>query len=141
MPAAKAGAWCLPSSPPAFAQEDAEAAGAQWRLVADQLRPKAPKLAALMDQAEHDVLAYMSFPREHRQKLHSTNPIERLHAEIKRRTNVVGIFPNEGAITRLVGAILLEQNDEWAVGRRYMTLESIAPVSDNPTVKLPAVAA
>ncbi len=125
----------------AFAQEDAGAASAQWRLVADQLRPKAPKLAALMDQAEHDVLAYMSFPREHRQKLHSTNPIERLHAEIKRRTNVVGIFPNEGAITRLVGAILLEQNDEWAVARRYMTLESIAPVSDNLTVKLPAVAA
>ncbi len=125
----------------AFAQQDAEAASAQWRLVADQLRPKAPKLATLMDDAEHDVLAYMTFPREHRQKLHSTNPIERLHAEIKRRTNVVGIFPNEGAITRLVGAILLEQNDEWAVARRYMTLESIAPVSDNLTVKLPAVAA
>ena len=125
----------------AFAQEDAEAASAQWRLVADQLRPKAPKLAALMDEAEHDVLAYMTFPREHRQKLHSTNPIERLHAEIKRRTNVVGIFPNEGAITRLVGAVLLEQNDEWAVSRRYMTLESIAPVSDNLTLKLPAVAA
>ncbi len=125
----------------AFAQEDADSAKAQWRLVADQLRPKVPKLAALMDEAEHDVLAYMTFPREHRQKLHSTNPIERLHAEIKRRTNVVGIFPNEGAIIRLVGAILLEQNDEWAVARRYMTLESIAPVSDNPTVKLPAVAA
>ena len=73
--------------------------------------------------------------------MRSTNPIERLHAEIKRRTNVVGIFPNEDAITRLVGAVLLEQNDEWAVSRRYMTLESIAPVSDNPTVKLPAVAA
>jgi len=125
----------------AFAQEDAEAASAQWRLVADQLRPKAPRLATLMDDAEHDVLAYMTFPREHRQNLHSTNPIERLHAEIKRRTNVVGIFPNEGAITRLVGAILLEQNDEWAVARRYMTLKSIAPVSDNLTVKLPAVAA
>ena len=99
----------------AFAQEDAEAASAQWRLVADQLRPKAPKLAALMDEAEHDVLAYMTFPREHRQKLHSTNPIERLHAEIKRRTNVVGIFPNEDAITRLVGAILLDP--ERRVGR------------------------
>ena len=125
----------------AFAQDDADGARAQWRLVADQLRPKVPKLAALMDEAEHDVLAYMTFPREHRQKLHSTNPLERLHAEIKRRTNVVGIFPNEDAITRLVGAILLEQNDEWAVARRYMTLESIAPVSDNLTVKLPAVAA
>ena len=125
----------------AFAQEDAEAASAQWRLVADQLRPKAPKLAALMDEAEHDVLAYMSFPREHRQKLHSTNPIERLHAEIKRRTNVVGIFPNEDAITRLVGAILLEQNDEWAVSRRYMTLESIAPLSDGVPITLPTIAA
>ena len=125
----------------AFAQDDADSASAQWRLVADQLRPKVAKLAALMDEAEHDVLAYMTFPREHRQKLHSTNPLERLHAEIKRRTNVVGIFPNEDAITRLVGTVLLEQNDEWAVARRYMTLESIAPVSDNLTVKLPAVAA
>ena len=107
----------------AFAQEDGDSAKAQWRQVADQLRPKVPKLAALMDEAEHDVIACMSFPREHRQKLHSTNPIERLHAEIKRRTNVVGIFPNEDAITRLVGAVLLEQNDEWAVSRRYMTLE------------------
>ena len=114
----------------AFAQEDA-----------DQLRPKVPKLAVLMDEAEHDVLAYMSFPREHRQKLHSTNPIERLHAEVKRRTNVVGIFPNEAAITRLVGAILLEQNDEWAVSRRYMTLESIAPLSDGVPITLPTVAA
>ena len=85
----------------AFAQDDAEAASVQWRLVADQLRPKVPKLAALMDEAEHDVLAYMAFPREHRQKLHSTNPIERLHAEIKRRTNVVGIFPNEDAVMGL----------------------------------------
>ena len=124
----------------AFAQDDADSAAAQWRLVADQLKPKAPKLAALMDEAQHDVLAYMSFPREHRQKLHSTNPLERLNGEIKRRTNVVGIFPNEDAITRLVGAILLEQNDEWAVSRRYMTLESIAQTSDNLTLKLPTVA-
>ena len=125
----------------AFAQDDADSAAAQWRLVADQLKPKAPKLATLMDEAQHDVLAYMSFPREHRQKLHSTNPLERLNGEIKRRTNVVGIFPNEDAITRLVGAILLEQNDEWAVSRRYMTLESIAQTSDNLTLKLPTVAA
>src|SRR5499427_8738302 len=126
----------------AFAQNDATAAKQQWRRVADQLRPKVPKLAALMDEAETDVLAYMSFPPQHRAKLHSTNPIERLNGEIKRRTEVVGIFPNEAAITRLVGAILLEQNDEWAVQRsRYITLESIAPVSDDPIIGLPAVAA
>lgn len=107
----------------AFAQDDAEAASAQWRKVADQLRPKLPRLAAFMDDAELDVLAYMSFPAQHRAKLHSTNPIERLNGEVKRRTEVVGIFPNEDAIVRLVGAILLEQNDEWAVQRaRYMTL-------------------
>jgi putative transposase len=95
-----------------------------------------------MDEAEADVLAYMSFPKEHRAKLHSTNPIERLNGEIKRRTDVVGIFPNEEAIVRLVGALLLEQNDEWAVQRgRYMTLETIAPLSNDPIVRLPAVAA
>jgi putative transposase len=125
----------------AFAQDDAEAARLQWRRVADQLRPKLPKLAAFLDQAETDVLAYMSFPPAHRAKLHSTNPIERLNGEIKRRTEVVGIFPNEDAIVRLVGAILLEQNDEWAVQRaRYMSLETIAPLSDDPTVSLPAIA-
>jgi putative transposase len=125
----------------AFAQDDAEAARAQWRRVADQIRPKLPKLASFLDEAEPDVLAYMTFPAAHRAKLHSTNPIERLNGEIKRRTDVVGIFPNEDAIVRLVGAILIEQNDEWAVQRaRYMTLETIAPLSDDPTVSLPAVA-
>src|SRR6478672_11041311 len=125
----------------AFAQDDAEAARTQWRKVADQLRLKLPKLAAFLDVAETDVLAYMTFPPQHRTKLHSTNPIERLNGEIKRRTEVVGIFPNEDAIVRLIGAILLEQNDEWAVQRaRYMTLETIAPLSDDPTVSLPAIA-
>ena len=124
----------------AFAQETAEAASQQWRAVADQMRPKLPKLAALMDEAEPDVLAYMTFPREHRVKLHSTNPIERLNGEIKRRTTVVGIFPNEAAITRLVGAILMEQSEEWAVRRaRYMTLETLAPASDIPIIMLSAV--
>jgi putative transposase len=124
----------------AFAQDDAEAAKTQWRKVADQLRPKLPKLAAFMDEAETDVLAYMTFPAQHRAKLHSTNPIERLNGEVKRRTDVVGIFPNEEAIYRLVGAILLEPNDEWAVQRaRYMTLETIAPLSDDPAVSLPAI--
>jgi hypothetical protein len=126
----------------AFAEEDAASARVQWRQVADQLRPKLPKLATLLDTAEEDVLAYMTFPKEHRAKIHSTNPIERLIGEIKRRTEVVGIFPNEAAITRLVGAVLLEANDEWAVQRaRYMTLESITTLGDDPAVMLPAVAA
>ena len=125
----------------AFAQEDPKAAKAQWRKVADQLRPKLPKLAAFMDQAEADVLAYMDFPAAHRAKIHSTNPIERLNGEIKRRTDVVGIFPNEAAIIRLVGAILMEQNDEWAVQRaRYMTLETMTPLRDTAFVILPDMA-
>ena len=126
----------------AFAQDDAAAAGKQWRHVADELRPRVPKLAALLDEAEADVLAYMGFPAQHRAKIHSTNPIERLNSEIKRRSDVVGIFPNQAAVSRLIGAILLEQNDEWAVQRaRYMTLETIAPLSDDPTVSLPRLAA
>src|SRR5205814_2243551 len=126
----------------AFAQDDAAAARKQWREVADQARPRVPKLAALMDDAEADVLAYMGFPAPHRAKLHSTNPLERLNGEIKRRSEVVGIFPNEAAVTRLIGALLLEQNEEWAVQRaRYMSLETIAPLSDAPTVTLPTVAA
>src|SRR5260370_40875617 len=97
----------------AFAQDDAAAARKQWREVADQARPRVPKLAALMDDAEADGLAYMGFPAQHPAKLHSTNPLDRLHGEIKRPTEVVGIFPNEAAATRLIAALLLEQNDEW----------------------------
>ena len=123
----------------AFAQDDTVAARGQWNRVVKQLKPSLPKLADFMDEAESDVLAYMDFPAAHRTKLHSTNPIERLNGEIKRRTDVVGIFPNEEAILRLVGAILLEQNDEWAVQRaRYMTLETIAPLSNTAMVRLSA---
>ncbi|BDE05925.1 IS256 family transposase [Vulcanimicrobium alpinum] len=122
-----------------FAQETAEAAHEQWRIVSEQLRQKFPKLAAMMDDAENDVLAYMDFPKAHRKQIASTNPLERVNAEIKRRTDVVGIFPNDAAIVRLVGALLLEQNDEWQLQRRYMQLEGLSAVSDNQPAKLSAV--
>ena len=123
-----------------FAQESEPAARAQWRAVADQLRARFARIASLMDAAEDDVLAHMSFPKGHWCKIHSTNPLERLNGEVKRRTNVVGIFPNEAAIYRLVGAMLLEQNDEWSLQRRYMTLETLADLGENPHLSLPAVA-
>lgn len=122
-----------------FAQETTDAAHAQWRTVADQLREKFPKLASMMDDAEHDVLAFMDFPRAHRAQIHSTNPLERLNAEVKRRTNVIGIFPNEGAIIRLVGAMMLEQNDEWSLQRRYMQLEGLQALSEKQPARLSAV--
>jgi putative transposase len=114
---------------------------AQWNSVADALRERAPKLAELMDEAREDVLAYTAFPKEHWPQIASTNPLERLNGEIKRRTDVVGIFPNAAAIVRLTGALMLEQNDEWAVSRRYMSIESLAVLSDAPRVSLPGVAA
>jgi putative transposase len=112
-----------------------------------------PKLAKLLDDAEPDVLAYMTFPAQHRTKLHSTKPIERLNGEIKPRTEGVGIFPNEAAITRGPHGsplpwgghpsrwrLLLEQNDERAVQRsRYVSLETIAQTGDDPTVSLTAM--
>ncbi len=123
----------------AFAQETAEGAREQWRVVADHLREKLPKLATMLDEAENEVLAFMDFPRAHRKQIASTNPLERLNAEIKRRTDVVGIFPNDAAIVRLVGALLLEQNDEWQLQRRYLSLEGLGTVSDNQTQRLSAV--
>lgn len=122
-----------------FAQESAEAASAQWRQVSDQLRTKFPKLAAMMDAAEQDVLAFTNFPRAHRLQIHSTNPLERLNAEVKRRTNVVGIFPNERSIIRLVGAMMIEQNDEWSLQRRYMQLEGLQSLCENQSARLSAV--
>ena len=122
-----------------FAQETKEKAHEQWRAVSDQLRKQFPKLGELMDRAEVEVLAYMDFPRAHWLQIHSTNPIERLNAEVKRRTDVVGIFPNDRAITRLVGAILAEQSDEWMLQRRYMQLEGLQSLSDTPSPRLSAI--
>ena len=112
-----------------FTQPDRAAASQAWRHVADQLRQRFPKLAAVMDGAEHEVLAFMDFPRAHWPKIYSTNPLERLNKEVKRRANVVGIFPNEPSIRRLVGAILMEQNGEWQLQHRYLTLETMAGVA------------
>jgi putative transposase len=109
-----------------FAQPDPQSAHRQWRKVADGFRGRFAKLAQLMDEAEEDVLAYATFPREHWQKIWSNNPLERLNKEVKRRTEVVGIFPNEAAVIRLVGAILNEQHDEWQVGKRYFGSGSLA---------------
>lgn len=123
-----------------FAQETKAEAEAQWNVVADALREKNHKLGAMMDASRDDVLAYMDFPRHHWAQISSTNPLERVNKEIKRRSDVVGIFPNDAAIIRLVGALMLEQNDEWAVARRYMTLETLTSIVDDAPVRLPAVA-
>jgi len=109
-----------------FAQPDHRSALAQLQKVADGLRPRFPQAAAVLEEAAEDVLAHRHFPVEHRARLHSTNPLERLHKEVKRRSAVVGIFPNRTALLRLVGAILAEQDDEWAVAdRRYFSAESM----------------
>lgn len=124
-----------------FAQESAEAAHEQWHHVADALRERYEKLAVMMDGSREEVLAYMAFPKEHWTQISSTNPLERVNKEIKRRADVIGIFPNATAVIRLVGALMLEQNDEWSVSRRYMTLETIGTLSDNPRISLPALTA
>lgn len=129
----------------AFTAPNAEKAHAAWREVAEMARKSHPKLAEAMDEAEHDVLAYMDFPEAHRTKLHSTNGLERLNKEVKRRADVVGIFPNEASIVRLVGAVLMEANDEWQLQHRYLSIEALAEVhaidaSDDAALAPPAAA-
>jgi putative transposase len=129
----------------AFLQPDAEAAHQTFRHVADQMRDRWPKLAAFMDSSEHDVLASMGFPAQHRTKLHSTNTLERRNKEVKRRADVVGIFPGEPSIIRLIGAVLLEQNDEGQTQNRYMQVEAMAELTPTfeatPAITFPPKAA
>jgi putative transposase len=114
-----------------FAQPDHASALAQLRRVVDGVRRRFPDAAALLEDAAEDILAYLHFPKAHRARLHSTNPLERLNKEIKRRSNVVGIFPNRAALLRLVGAVLAEQDDEWAVAeRRYFSAESMRTLTE-----------
>lgn len=125
-----------------FVQPDQASAHTSWRKVADQIRKQFPKAAALMDEAEEDVLAYFAFPAPHRAKLHSTNTLERLNKEVKRRANVVGIFPNENSIMRLIGAVLMEQNEDWQLQYRYLPQHSMAEIPDvsAEATSLPAAA-
>lgn len=112
-----------------FAQADHHSAMAQLQEVSKMLRPRFPQAADLLEDAAEDLLAHLHFPREHRRRLHSTNPLERLHKEIKRRTRVVGIFPTRESLMRMVVTLLSEQDDEWQVAdRRYFSAGSMARV-------------
>ena len=120
-----------------FAQPTQEAAKEQLALVVEQLKSRFPKAMDVLQRAEDDVLAYMAFPREHWRQICSTNPLERLNREIRRRMDVVGIFPNRDSVIRLVGTILQEQDEEWSIARRYFSLESMSKVTCSQALLAP----
>lgn len=113
-----------------FGAEDRKQAHLVLTEVAGRLEWAAPKVAEFLEEAEEELLAFMRFPRDHWPKLRSTNPIERLNREIGRRSDVVGMYPNDRGLIRLAGALLLEQNDKWLVGRRYLSMESLAKLDE-----------
>ena len=116
-----------------FNAENREQARERVGHVLERLRSVAPKVCELLEEAEEDLIAFYAFPPEHWTKVRSTNPLERVNKEIGRRTDVVGIFPNDKAVIRLAGALLSEQNDEWLVQRRYLSVESIALILAEPS--------
>ncbi len=121
-----------------FAQPDAQHVRAQLDEVGRMLSGQFPDVAAMLADAAEDLLAFCAFPQAHWRKIWSTNPLERINGEIKRRTNVVGIFPNDASILRLVTAVLVETHDEWAVSeRRYLSEESMAKIFATPTAESP----
>jgi putative transposase len=119
-----------------FQQPDKVRAQEELRALADRLRDRLPRVSALLLEAEEEILAHMEFPTEHWRQISSTNPLERLNKEINRRTRVVGIFPCEKSLIRLIGAVLAEQNDEWAVSRKYMSRHSLARIYQSSTPEI-----
>jgi transposase-like protein len=128
-----------------FVMADRDDASQQLAGVAEALKRRYPKAADLLVEAEADILAYMDFPQSHWRRIYSTNPLERLNKEVKRRTNVVGVFPDRDSVIRLVGSLLMEVDDEWQIGRRYFSQASMKellepePLADAKALPMPVL--